>query len=283
MPLRAADFESAASSQLRHSPCESEYTDGVRKVDDLLRQERSSARGFADPRVVVLDPCCGTAAYLAEVARCIAEDVRARGDQALLAAELLEALSTRVIGFEILTAPFVIARLQLYHVLSEVGAKPLSGQRPAVFLTNALSGWEGPDQIKVNFPELRQEHEAARKVKRDAKIIVILANPPYNRFAGMALEEEADLVDHDKGIRRREKQVRVRARWSRKARAFCTCGGISGSNSSTTWTSGSSVCWSLASLDARLATLLALREAADALYEKSEAAAFTAEELGVRK
>lgn len=180
----------------------------VRKVDWLLRDELGCARGFADPRVVVLDPCCGTAAYLLEVARCIAEDVRARGDEALLAAELTEALSTRVIGFEILTAPFVVAQLQLYHVLTEVGAKPSPGQRPAVFLTNALSGWEGPDQIKVNFPELRQEHEAARRVKRDAKVIVILGNPPYNRFAGTALDEEADLVDHYKGIRRRAKQVK---------------------------------------------------------------------------
>ncbi len=180
----------------------------VRKVDQLLRQELGCARGFADPRVVVLDPCCGTAAYLLEVARCIAEDVRARGDEALLGAELMEALSTRVIGFEILTAPFVVAQLQLYHVLMEVNAKPSPGQRPAVFLTNALSGWEGPDQIKVNFPELRQEHEAARRVKRDAKIIVILGNPPYNRFAGTALDQEADLVDHYKGIRRREKQVK---------------------------------------------------------------------------
>ena len=180
----------------------------VRTVDQLLRTDLGCARGFADQRVVVLDPCCGTAAYLLEVARCIAEDVRARGDEAMLAAELAEALSTRVLGFEILTAPFVVAQLQLYHALTEVGAKPLPGQRPAVFLTNALSGWEGPDQIKVNSPELRQEHEAARRVKRDAKIIVILGNPPYNRFAGTALDQEADLVDHYKGIRRREKQVK---------------------------------------------------------------------------
>jgi hypothetical protein len=180
----------------------------VRKVDRLLRDELGCARGFADPRVVVLDPCCGTAAYLLEVARCIAEDIRARGDEAMLAAELLEALSTRVIGFEILTAPFVVAQLQLYHVLTEVGARPSVAQRPAVFLTNALSGWEGPDQIKVNFPELREEHEAARRVKRDARIIVILGNPPYNRFVGTALDEEADLVDHYKGIHRREKQVK---------------------------------------------------------------------------
>jgi hypothetical protein len=180
----------------------------VRKVDHLLRTELGCARGFADPRVVVLDPCCGTAAYLLEVARCIAEDVRTRGDDAMLAAELLDALSTRVLGFEVLTAPFVVAQLQLYHALTEVGARPSPGQRPAVFLTNALSGWDGPDQIKVNFPELRQEHEAARRVKRDAKIIVMLGNPPYNRFAGTALDEEADLVDHFKGIRRREKKVK---------------------------------------------------------------------------
>jgi predicted helicase len=36
----------------------------VRKVDQLLRRELGCARGFGDPRVVVLDPCCGTAAYL---------------------------------------------------------------------------------------------------------------------------------------------------------------------------------------------------------------------------
>jgi len=72
-----------------------------------------------------------------------------------------------------------------------------------VFLTNALTGWDDPAQIKVNFPELREEHELARHVKRDARIIVVLGNPPYNRFAGAAIAEEADLVDHYKGIRRR--------------------------------------------------------------------------------
>jgi Type ISP C-terminal specificity domain/N-6 DNA Methylase len=180
----------------------------VRKVDQILRKHLSCPRGFADPRVVVLDPCCGTAAYLLEVVRRIAADIRSRGDESVLGAELLQAVSTRVIGFEILTAPFVIAQLQLFHVLSDVGATVTAKHRPAVFLTNALAGWEGPEQIKLNFPELQQEHEAARRVKRDAKIIVVLGNPPYNRFAGTALDEEADLVDHYKGIRRRAKQVK---------------------------------------------------------------------------
>jgi len=178
----------------------------VRKVDRLLRNELGCAHGFADERVVVLDPCCGTGAYLMEVVRCIAEELRARGDDALVGQTLLQAVTERVLGFEILTAPFVIAQLQLYLMLSELGVEPKPDERPAVFLTNALTGWEAPEQTKLHFPELREEREQAQRVKRDARIIVILGNPPYNRFAGTALDEEADLVDHYKGIRRVEKK-----------------------------------------------------------------------------
>jgi len=174
----------------------------VHKVEQILREDLDCRHGFADERVVVLDPCCGTGAYLLEVVRCIAAEARRRGDEATLAAELMQAVAQRIIGFEVLTAPFVIAQLQLYLLLSDAGANPDRHQRPAVFLTNALTGWDDPAQIKVNFPELREEHELAQKVKRDAKIIVILGNPPYNRFAGTALDEEADLVDHYKGIQR---------------------------------------------------------------------------------
>jgi hypothetical protein len=48
-------------------------------------------------------------------------------------------------GVEILTAPFVIAQLQIYLTLAQLEAAPVSGQRPTVFLTNALTGWENPD------------------------------------------------------------------------------------------------------------------------------------------
>jgi predicted helicase len=174
----------------------------VRRVEQILREKLDCRRGFADERVVVLDPCCGTGAYLIEVVRCIAAEARRRGDEGTLAAELMHAVAQRIVGFEILTAPFVIAQLQLYLLLSDAGANPDRHQRPAVFLTNALTGWDDPAQIKVNFPELREEHDLAQKVKRDGKIIVVLGNPPYNRFAGTALDEEADLVDRYKGIRR---------------------------------------------------------------------------------
>lgn len=174
----------------------------VRKVDRLLRDELGCERGLADPKVVVLDPCCGTGAYLIEVVRCLAEQLRMEGEEGSVAAEVLDAVCTRVIGFELLTASFVIAQLQLYLILSDLGTPPSRDRRPAVFLTNALTGWSGEEQVKLNFPELRDERDAARKVKREAKIIVILGNPPYNRWAGAAIEEERDLIDPYKGIAR---------------------------------------------------------------------------------
>jgi hypothetical protein len=174
----------------------------VRKVEGLLKTELDCPRGFADDRVVVLDPCCGTGAYLIEVLRCVAEQLQREGAGAALAAKLLDAFCRRILGFEILTAPFVVAQLQLYLILSELGVEPDESHRPAIFLTNALTGWDGPEQLKLQFPELQQEHDAAQRVKREAKIIVILGNPPYNRFVGAPMEEEQELADHYKGIRR---------------------------------------------------------------------------------
>lgn len=172
----------------------------VRRVHHLLKSELDRPRGLADPEVIVLDPCCGTGAYLLEVARCIAEELIAEGDATTVGLELTTAFQERVIGFEILTAPFAIAQLQLYLLLEQLGAQPDPDRRLAVFLTNALSGWHDNGDVKLNFPEMREEFDASQQVKRDARIIVVLGNPPYDRFTGAAQAEEAELVAHYKGI-----------------------------------------------------------------------------------
>jgi len=71
-------------------------------------------------------------------------------------------------------------------------------ERAAIYLTNALTGWEPPSeaakkQLTFAIPEFKQEKEAADGIKQEKKIIVILGNPPYNGFAGLAVEEERDL------------------------------------------------------------------------------------------
>ena len=172
----------------------------VRRIHDLLRTELGRPRGLADPDVVVLDPCCGTGAYLLEVARCIAEDLRRDGDDTVVGIELLRAFEERIVGFEILTAPFAIAQLQLYILLADLGVELPEGHRLSVFLTNALTGWHEQGNIKLNFPEMREEFDASQAVKHAARIIVVLGNPPYDRFAGVAQAEEAELVAHYKGI-----------------------------------------------------------------------------------
>jgi len=172
----------------------------VERVDRVLREELGVADGLADERVVVLDPCCGTGAYLVETLKRIHKTLEEKGASALTAQKVKKAAMERVFGFEILPAPFVVAHLQLGLMLRLLGA-PLdhdSDQRAGVYLTNALSGWEPPTKPKDElplFPELMEERDAANKVKSESPILVILGNPPYNAFAGTSPEEEGGLVE----------------------------------------------------------------------------------------
>ncbi|MGB5968899.1 MAG: type ISP restriction/modification enzyme [Spirulinaceae cyanobacterium] len=179
----------------------------VARVDTVLREELNIADGLADPHVYVLDPCCGTGAYLVEVLRKIDETLKTNGADALGGSALKQAAIERIFGFEILTAPFVIAHLQLGLLLQNLGV-PLveERERVAVYLTNALTGWQPPDiqgkqkikQLELNFPELNQEREAANEVKQGKPILVVLGNPPYNAYAGTSPAEEEGLVEEYK-------------------------------------------------------------------------------------
>jgi hypothetical protein len=93
----------------------------VRRAHYMLKTELKRPRGLADPSVVVLDPCCGTGAYLLEVARCIAEEAKASGDEKAIGLALSRAFHERVIGFEILTAPFAVVQLQLARLSRRKG------------------------------------------------------------------------------------------------------------------------------------------------------------------
>jgi len=131
----------------------------VARVDRVLREELDLPDGLADPNVIVLDPCCGTGAYLVEVLRQIARDLREKRDDAMVGHEVKQAALKRVFGFEIMPAPFVVAHLQIALLLQEI-ALPLSesaGERAGVYLTNSLTGWEppkGPKQQVMGWADL---------------------------------------------------------------------------------------------------------------------------------
>ena len=169
----------------------------VARVDKALKDDLSIADGLAGENVYVLDPCCGTGAYLAEVLRRIAANLEGKGLGALTGARVKQAATQRVFGFEIMPAPFVVAHLQVGLTMQELDA-PLSedgNERAGVFLTNALTGWESAAQQRLPFPELEEERERAERVKQDTPVLVILGNPPYNGFAGMAVDEERELSE----------------------------------------------------------------------------------------
>ena len=178
----------------------------VARVDRALKDDLGIEDGLAAENVYVLDPCCGTGAYLAETLKRIAANLEGKGLGALTGARVKEAATQRVFGFEIMPAPFVVAHLQVGLTMQALDA-PLSedgNERAGVFLTNALTGWEPKPQKPLPFPELEEERDRADEVKQDKPVLVILGNPPYNGFAGMAVDEERELSD----AYRSTKQVR---------------------------------------------------------------------------
>ena len=169
----------------------------VARVDKALKDDLGIQDGLAAENVYVLDPCCGTGAYLAEVLRRIAANLEGQGLGALAGARVKQAATERVFGFEIMPAPFVVAHLQVGLTMQELDSPFADNdtERAGVFLTNALTGWEPRATMPLPFPELEEERDRAERVKQEKPILVILGNPPYNGFAGMAVDEERELLE----------------------------------------------------------------------------------------
>ena len=176
----------------------------VARMDKALKEDLEIPEGLAAKNVYVLDPCCGTGAFLAEVLKRIASNLEGRGLGALAGARVKHAATQRVFGFEIMPAPFVVAHLQVGLTMQALDATLADDgkERAGVFLTNALTGWEPRTTKPLPFPELEEERDRAERVKQDTPILVILGNPPYNGFAGMAVEEERELSEAYRTTRR---------------------------------------------------------------------------------
>ena len=161
----------------------------VARVDRALKDELGIADGLADERVYVLDPCCGTGGFINAVLRRIRANLEGHGLGDALADRLRNAARNRVFGFEIMPAPFVVAHMQAGMALASMDAPLAEDTRPAIYLTNALTGWEPHTNKPLPFPELEAER-ASDAVKQSTPILVILGNPPYDGLAGIADNDE---------------------------------------------------------------------------------------------
>jgi hypothetical protein len=175
----------------------------VERVDRALRTDLGIEEGLASKDVYVLDPCCGTGAFLVAVLDRIHRTLQEQGEGSLAAAQVARAATSRLFGFELLPAPFVVAHLQISLFLQEIGSQVPKDSRASVYLTNALTGWDGETEGHQRlWDALREERNAAARVKQRQKILVILGNPPYNAFAGVQPREEQESVElYKEGLR----------------------------------------------------------------------------------
>ena len=177
----------------------------VQAFDDILKKEFGLERGLADNstvtlpiqdgqqechKVQILDPAAGTGTFLAEVINTIHRTYFAQ-QQGMWTLYCKEHLIPRLNGFEILMASYAMAHLKLDMILKETGFTNKDDTRLQVFLTNTLE--EAPEQVPQLFLAewLSQEAEAARKVKRDVPVMVVMGNPPYN----VSTQNKNDWID----------------------------------------------------------------------------------------
>ena len=178
----------------------------VERVDRSLRDDLGIALGLEDENVIVLDPCTGTGSFVVEVLRRINHTLAANGAMdALSGSDLKQAAMKRVLGFEVMPAPFVVAHLQIGLLLKNLGDPFIGEERAGVYLTNALTGWKSgtPPKPITGLEGVSEERDAAQAVKQSAKILVVIGNPPYSGYAGISrIEEERDLSEAYRTVKR---------------------------------------------------------------------------------
>lgn len=141
------------------------------------------------PRVLVLDPACGTGTFLYSVIASVRDEFMNRGDGGLWAPFVRQNLLARLFGFELLMAPYAVAHLKLGMQLAardlpiseqatwrvDLGA----GDRLGVYLTNSLEE-AIPRSAVLLGSYISDEANAAAEIKRELPILVVLGNPPYS-------------------------------------------------------------------------------------------------------
>ncbi len=149
-------------------------------AEELLRVRFERPLGFADEGVVLLDPACGTGAYLLKALQEGLDRVRQREGAGAVPGRAT-AMAHNIHGFEILVGPYAVAHLRLTQQLQEAGAElPADGVH--VYLTDTLdSPHAEPRAFAFQHKPLADEHRRAQRVKLHTRVLVCLGNPPYDR------------------------------------------------------------------------------------------------------
>jgi predicted helicase len=129
-------------------------------VEEVLRQEFGES--LSTPGVKILDPCVGTGNFIVNILR--------RIDRSKLKQKYTEDLFCN----EIMLLPYYIASLNIEHEFYQLSGEyaPFEG----ICFTDTLELAEG-EQLTLT---LNEENTERVRRQKDAKITVIIGNPPYN-------------------------------------------------------------------------------------------------------
>ena len=158
----------------------------VRRRSGKTHQEAISA-----PRVLILDPACGTGTFLYRVVDEIRAHFIEQRNAGIWSGYVREHLLPRLLGFELLMAPYAVAHLKLALQLAAKDLRPTlrdqwkydfaQEDRLRVFLTNTLDEAERHAQYDFGFLRtLTDESNASIEVKAELPIMVVIGNPPYS-------------------------------------------------------------------------------------------------------
>jgi predicted helicase len=161
----------------------------VRSVDLLLKQVFKLKNGLADSskiqvaddevhKVQILDPAVGTGTFLYALIEQIYQ--KFRRNKGMWSNYVKQHLLPRVHGFELLMAPYTVAHIKLGLQLQEKGYNFQSEERLRIFLTNTLDEPHTAVQQTMMAQWLSKEANAAKEVKTDMPVMVIIGNPPYS-------------------------------------------------------------------------------------------------------
>ena len=152
---------------------------------------RAPLQKATSPRVLILDPACGTGTFLYAVIDHIRAEFMRQENAGMWSGYVRNHLLPRIFGFELLMAPYAVAHFKLGMQLAghdltpaqrEKWAYDFSGdERLRVYLTNTLE--EAERKAETLFGPLRvisQEANAALKIKSELPILAVIGNPPYS-------------------------------------------------------------------------------------------------------
>jgi len=182
----------------------------VNSVDEILKRDFNLSNGIADDtkivikkeksdktiavttdnKVQILDPATGTGTFLAEIIDKIYSYFT--NNKGMWNDYCEKELVSRIHGFEYMMASYTMAHLKMDMKLKETGfdISNCIDKRLGIYLTNTLEIRDENIKELGLARWLSDEALAARKVKNNVPVMVIIGNPPYSGESKNKYEDE---------------------------------------------------------------------------------------------